>query len=339
MGVTLSDIAKAVDVSPSTVSRVINGTAPISEEMKKKIYKAMDELNYHPNSLARNLATGSSSTIGLILDATNEAAFSNSFFTRGVYAIERILQKNGYSLLITNNKGNKNSPVCDMIYGKRIDGLIVPSAVLSISLINVLKDQNTPWVVLGESTYTDEKICWIDLDNYQGGKKAVQHLLQMGYKNIVFVADNAEATFTTRRLAGFKDAMEENNLAISQKQVLFFNDNYAELEEKIIQNTKLGNGPDAYLCTNNILAYHVLCALRKTNLSIPKDVGVITFDNYPIAEFMDPPLTVIDADTYRLGETAAQLLINMLRKKETPNPVNLVSMDLIERHSTNKSLN
>lgn len=85
------------------------------------------------------------------------------------------------------------------------------------------------------------------------------------------------------------------------------------------------------------MAYHILHALRKTNYSVPNDIGVITFDNYPIAEYMEPPLTVIDADTYRLGETAAQLLINMLKEKETPNIINLVSTDLIVRQSTNKA--
>ena len=118
MGVTLNDIAKKVGVSPSTVSRVINGSAPISDEMKKKIYKAMNELNYHPNSLARNLATGSSLTIGLVVDADNETAFANSFFNRSVYAIERVAQKNGYNLLITNDIGKKSSPVCDLVYGQ-----------------------------------------------------------------------------------------------------------------------------------------------------------------------------------------------------------------------------
>lgn len=305
--------------------------------MKKKIYKAMNELNYHPNSLARNLATGSSSTIGLVLDAANESAFSNSFFNRSVYAIERILQKNGYSLLITNDNGKKNSPVCDMIYGQRIDGLIIPSTVSSSSFLKVLKEQHTPWVMLGESSFLNENICWVDLDNYQGSKKAVQHLLQMGYKHIVFIADNAEATFTTRRLAGFKEAMTENGLSILPEQILVFNDNFSDLENRIIQNTKLSTKPDAYLCSNNILAYHILHALRKTNYSVPNDIGVITFDNYPIAEYMEPPLTVIDADTYRLGETAAQLLINMLKEKETPNIINLVSTDLIVRQSTNKA--
>ena len=165
MGVTLNDIAKKVGVSPSTVSRVINGSAPISDEMKKKIYKAMNELNYHPNSLARNLATGSSLTIGLVVDADNETAFANSFFNRSVYAIERVAQKNGYNLLITNDIGKKSSPVCDLVYGQRVDGLIIPSSGVKDSLLEVLEKENTPWVMLGEATGTGEDICWVDMDN------------------------------------------------------------------------------------------------------------------------------------------------------------------------------
>ena len=109
MGATLNDIAKKVGVSQSTVSRVINGSAPISDEMKNKVYTAMKELNYHPNSLARNHAKGKSLTIGLVVDADNDNAFAISFFTRCVYAMEKVAQRKGYSLLITKDVDEKRS--------------------------------------------------------------------------------------------------------------------------------------------------------------------------------------------------------------------------------------
>ena len=336
MGVTLNDIAKKVGVSPSTVSRVINGSAPISDEMKKKIYKAMNELNYHPNSLARNLATGSSLTIGLVVDADNETAFANSFFNRSVYAIERVAQKNGYNLLITNDIGKKSSPVCDLVYGQRVDGLIIPSSGVKDSLLEVLEKENTPWVMLGEATGTGEDICWVDMDNCEGGKKAVRHLLERGYKKIVYVADDIQATFTKRRIAGYQSALKENGISVTEEQVMVCENDLEKLEKMIAVKIEKEE-TDAYICSNNILAYRVLQALKDKGKRVPEEIGIITFDNYPMAEYMTPPLTVIDVDTYRLGEMAAELLIRKIKEKGQINRENLIPTELIIRESTNRS--
>ena len=336
MGVTLNDIAKKVGVSPSTVSRVINGSAPISDEMKKKIYKATNELNYHPNSLARNLATGSSLTIGLVVDADNETAFANSFFNRSVYAIERVAQKNGYNLLITNDIGKKSSPVCDLVYGQRVDGLIIPSSGVKDSLLEVLEKENTPWVMLGEATGTGEDICWVDMDNCEGSKKAVRHLLERGYKKIVYVADDIQATFTKRRIAGYQSALKENGISVTEEQVMVCENDLEKLEKMIAVKIEKEE-TDAYICSNNILAYRVLQALKDKGKRVPEEIGIITFDNYPMAEYMTPPLTVIDVDTYRLGEMAAELLIRKIKEKGQINRENLIPTELIIRESTNRS--
>ena len=336
MGVTLNDIAKKVGVSPSTVSRVINGSAPISDEMKKKIYKAMNELNYHPNSLARNLATGSSLTIGLVVDADNETAFANSFFNRSVYAIERVAQKNGYNLLITNDIGKKSSPVCDLVYGQRVDGLIIPSSGVKDSLLEVLEKENTPWVMLGEATGTGEDICWVDMDNCEGSKKAVRHLLERGYKKIVYVADDIQATFTKRRIVGYQSALKENGISVTEEQVMVCENDLEKLEKMIAVKIEKEE-TDAYICSNNILAYRVLQALKDKGKRVPEEIGIITFDNYPMAEYMTPPLTVIDVDTYRLGEMAAELLIRKIKEKGQINRENLIPTELIIRESTNRS--
>ena len=107
MSVTIKDIAKRVGVAPSTVSRVVNGSASISEETKSRILQVMEEMNYHPNSLARNLVNGSTFCIGLIMDARDEGTFSNTFFNRSVYAIEKVTQANGYNLLIANDDSSR----------------------------------------------------------------------------------------------------------------------------------------------------------------------------------------------------------------------------------------
>lgn len=296
----------------------------------------MNELNYHPNSLARNLATGSSLTIGLVVDADNETAFANSFFNRSVYAIERVAQKNGYNLLITNDIGKKSSPVCDLVYGQRVDGLIIPSSGVKDSLLEVLEKENTPWVMLGEATGTGEDICWVDMDNCEGSKKAVRHLLERGYKKIVYVADDIQATFTKRRIAGYQSALKENGISVTEEQVMVCENDLEKLEKMIAVKIEKEE-TDAYICSNNILAYRVLQALKDKGKRVPEEIGIITFDNYPMAEYMTPPLTVIDVDTYRLGEMAAELLIRKIKEKGQINRENLIPTELIIRESTNRS--
>lgn len=127
MPATIKDIAKKVGVNPSTVSRVINGTASISEETKQKIKDAMRELDYHPNSLARSLVNGSTFTIGLVIDAGNSDAFSNAFFIRSVSAIEAVTQQRGFNLLITSDTDKENNTaVKNLVLEKKIDGIILP---------------------------------------------------------------------------------------------------------------------------------------------------------------------------------------------------------------------
>ena len=291
---------------------------------------------FRSNSLARNLATGSSLTIGLVVDADNETAFANSFFNRSVYAIERVAQKNGYNLLITNDIGKKSSPVCDLVYGQRVDGLIIPSSGVKDSLLEVLEKENTPWVMLGEATGTGEDICWVDMDNCEGSKKAVRHLLERGYKKIVYVADDIQATFTKRRIAGYQSALKENGISVTEEQVMVCENDLEKLEKMIAVKIEKEE-TDAYICSNNILAYRVLQALKDKGKRVPEEIGIITFDNYPMAEYMTPPLTVIDVDTYRLGEMAAELLIRKIKEKGQINRENLIPTELIIRESTNRS--
>lgn len=334
MGVTLNDIAKKVGVSPSTVSRVINGSAPISEGMKKKIYEAMQELNYHPNSIARTLATGNSKIIGLVMDTNDEIAYANSFFNRSVYAIEQSAQKNGYNLIITSDNGNTNSPVLDLIYGHKVDGLIVPVSGLSNSLLDVLKKEETPWIMMGESSAPKEGICWVDMDNRQGSESAVHHLLKQGYQNIVYVADNLDTVFTQKRIEGYRNALYEEHSG-QKGNIINYKEDLCYLRETVSHHLST-YGTDAFICSNNVISYHILQVLKELNKNVPCDVGLVTFDNYPMAEYMNPPLTAVDINTYLLGKKATELLIWKLQNKSCVNRGNLIQTELIIRESSMK---
>ena len=155
MTVTIKDIAKAVGVNPSTVSRVINGTASISEETKEKILQVMKELDYHPNSLARSLVNGSTFTIGLVIDAGNKDAFSNAFFIQSVIAIESVAQSKGYSVLITNHSLSDSSNIKNLVQERKVDGIILPVQCMTGELIDLMTSSDFPFVVMGEPQERD----------------------------------------------------------------------------------------------------------------------------------------------------------------------------------------
>lgn len=329
MGTTIKDIAKIVGVSPSTVSRVLNDTASISEETKNKIYKTIKEMDYHPNSGARNLAHGSTRTIGLVVNAEDEKTFSNSFFNRSVYAIENIMQSQSYNLLITNDSGDEKSPISMLVYEKKVDGLIVPPSSMNERLFNFLTKEKFPYVVLGQPELDDTNISWVDIDNAEGSKKAVEHLKGQGYKHIAIVVENSATIFSKKRIEGYKQSISENT------EVLIIESTSLIHDESIITAVK-GGSIDAFICADNEIAYHMLCLLKQESINVPGQVGIVTFDNYPLAEYMDPPLTAIDVNTFLLGERAAQLLISTLRKNLNENVHELIGTNIIVRRSSKR---
>lgn len=333
MSVTIKDIAKRVGVSPSTVSRVINGNAVISEETRNRIQEAMAELNYHPNSRARNFANGSTNTIALVIDADDENTFSNTFFNRSVYAIEKAAQNNGYNLLITNDIDDAGTSISALVYEKKVDGLILPSSSVREGLLELLDKEGFPYVVLGEPSIDPARLTWADVNNEDGSRKATAHLLDQGYQKVILVVEDTETVFARKRIEGYRSALRQSGRQGQEPFIISGENDLSGLKDQVIGSVR-SEGADAFLCSNNVIAYHVMNALRKEGIGMPDPVGIVTFDNYPFAGYMDPPLTAVDVDTYRLGEQAAGLLIGKLNKEETEKKAILLETNLIIRDSS-----
>ena len=332
MTATIKDIAKAVGVNPSTVSRVINGTASISEETKEKINQAMKELDYHPNSLARSLVNGSTFTIGLVIDAGNKDAFSNAFFIQSVIAIEAVAQAKGYSVLITNHSLSDSNNIKNLVQERKVDGIILPVQCMTDELVELMLGNKFPFVVMGEPQERKDKIIWVDVDNEEGSREAVECLIRSAYKNPMLLVENRQTIFEAKRIKGFEDACRSKK--IKKPSMHTFSE---EKIEKLLDEIKSGRrDTDSFICSNNIIAFKVLKAIKARNMSVPKDIGVITFDNYPLAEYMEPALSVVDVDTYKMGETAAELLFKSIRGKEKKIKSMLVDAKIIERDSTKR---
>ena len=335
MAVTIHDIAKKVGVNPSTVSRVLNGKAAISDETREKIFAAMEEMDYHPNSVARSLANGSSGAIGLAVDAHDNQAFANMFFSRSMLAIEKVAQANGFNVIISNNLEEKwkSSPIEKLMLERKVDGLILPPSMLTPKLIARMAQLDFPFVILGEPNHSLPGASWVDVNNTQGGEAAVAHLLDMGYQKIGYLGGSESQRFVKNRIKGYRRALEARG--ISKSWVIQTDGSAEESEALSGRLMESGDRPDAFLCNDNITAYGLIKAAKEMRLCVPRDIGIAAFDNYPLAEYTDPPLTAVDIDTALLGEQAAALLFRRIGK-HTPNQQILLSAALILRESTKR---
>lgn len=329
MAATIHDVAKLAGVHPSTVSRVQNGKAKITKETKDKIMSAMKELDYHPNSVARNLANGLSGAIGVVVDAKDAEAFSNVFFSRSLFAIEQVAQSRGYNVIIANGGNNAGNAVEALVLQRKVDGLILPPSTIKRSMIQKMGD--FPLVVLGQPDTERLNVSWVDNNNEQGAELAVEHLYAKGYKKIAYLGGDKKLGFVDRRIRGYLNALQMDASAA----ILNCEDVPEIASQAAASLLTSQEPPDAVLCNDNMVALGLLQAARKLKISVPDRLGVVAFDNYPFAEYTDPPLSVIDIDTALLGEQTSNLLFQRIEQRTTNQQI-LLNAVLIQRESSDR---
>ena len=325
MAVTIHDVAKLAGVNSSTVSRVINGKATITPDTKERVYVAMRKLDYHPNSLARSLASGLSGAIGVVVNARDAEAFSNVFFSRSLFAIEQAAQARGYQVIIANGAQSRGGTIEALMKEHKVDGLILPPTTVKPTLMETIGD--FPYVVLGTPDTLRSETCWVDNNNEQGAEMAVRHLQKQGYQCIAYLGGHQKRGFTKRRIRGYQNVN-------SGTETILNTDGTAENAYTLAFDAlKTDDHPDAFVCNDNLAAYGLLKACKELEIGIPSEVGIVAFDNYPLAEYMDPPLTIVDIDTAMLGEQTAQLLFWRIENKSNNRQI-MLSTSLIVRASS-----
>lgn len=330
MAVTIHDVAKLAGVNSSTVSRVINGKATISPDTKERVYAAMRQLDYHPNSVARSLASGLSGAIGVVVDARDAEAFSNVFFSRSLFAIEKVAQARGYQVMIANGAQDHGGTVEHLMKEHKVDGLILPPTTVRPAMMAAIGD--FPYVVLGTPDTLRSDTCWVDNNNEQGAEIAVRHLQEMGYQSIAYLGGYQKRGFTRRRVRGY-----QKSVAKGQENVLATDGTAENAYAVALGELSKDEHPDAFVCNDNLAAFGLLRACRALQLPVPSAVGIVAFDNYPLAEYTDPPLTIVDIDTSMLGEQAAQLLFRRIDHK-VGNQQIMLSTALVQRASSERKV-
>ena len=306
MPVTIKDVAKAAGVSPSTVTRVIQNKSTISDETKKRVRKAMKELNYHPNLNARSLVSSYTQVIGLVLPDDSDVFYQNPFFPSVLRGIAQVASENHYAIQIATGKDEKErlNAISQMVYGKRVDGLIFLYAQQNDPLVQLVVEEQFPFLILGKSL--SPFIPLVDNDNIQAGFDATEYFIKKGCSRIAFIGGTKKLFVTQDRLTGYEQALQEHNLPLDSN-LTYFATEFLEDNGYRFSRLLFKHNPniDAIITIDSLLAAGVCDYIAKHQLDVP----VLSFDS------VNPKLNLaayVDINSLELGRVSFETILQII---------------------------
>ena len=309
--VTLEMVAQEAGVSPSTVSRILNGTAIVSEDKKNAVDQAISKLGFVPNPVARGLAGGRTMSIGVITQAID-----SPFYGAALRGIEETFEPLGYSSLFVSGHWNAATEMrcLDVLKSRYVDGVIILTGRLPDETLSKLA-QTIPVVVTGRNMKS-AGLFSLNFDNKQGGEMATQHLIQLGHRKIAFISGSPEHPDSVERFNGYKSALEAANIPFDPKLVI--QGEYHEVSGLLAVEHLLDTNQQftAIFAANDQMAIGASLGLNRRSLRVPEDVSVIGFDDLPASLYGIPPLSTIHQPAYELGQLAATAMLQLLAGKK-----------------------
>ena len=330
----LSDIARQLNISTTTISFIINGKAEekrISPELKEKVLKKIKELGYVPNQLAKSLRTGKTNIIGLVVED-----ISNSFFARVAHMIEEEVNKRGYKIIYcsSENSVDKMTEVINMFRESQVDGFIItPTEGSEKEVSRLMKDK--AHLILFDRYFPGLDTNYVVLDNTYGSYIGVKHLVERGYKKIGLVTTDSDQSQMVDRYNGYAKAIKEAGLKPYVKRISYF-DEPAVAIKKIEAFLNKKDKPDAVFFATNYLGIYGLEAITQLKLKIPADIGVVTFDDHDLFRLFSPSITVIAQPIADMSKAMINVLLDEIATHSSPaHPRQLVLRpSLVIRNST-----
>jgi LacI family transcriptional regulator len=338
--VTIKDIAKALGLSTSTVSRALRGSYEISPETKKLVLEYAEKINYRPNPIALSLKERKSRSIGVVV-----SEIANTFFSQAINGIESIAYNRGYHVIISQSHESYEREMVTIqhLASRSVDGLLVSlsNETTDLSHLKNLHEKGLPIVFFDR--ITDEiNTHKVTANNYAGAFEATEHLIKKGYQHIAHVTNSSNLSITRERLKGYREALEKNNLSYDDRLVFYCHHGgmiYAEIEEAVQKMLKSKQRPDAILTASDRITTSCLTALHEAGTKIPDDIAVIGFTNTNLADLFNPSLSAIRQPAFDMGQIATELLIHIIESKRpvTEFETRILETELFVRESTDPS--
>lgn len=325
---TMSDVARLAGVGTMTVSRVLSGTVPVSADTTLRVRTAINQLKYRPNELARAFRGQRSRTIGLIIPYLYDPFFANC-----AHAVTTVAKDRGYSVIITTSNEDPDTEYLgvEQMLQRHVDGLLViPSRFRESRLTRSLLGK-TPMVVF-DRPVVDSSLDVVLVQNTTGSRRAVEHLIEHGHKRICFMGLSKSLFTINARLVGYRRALKDAGL----RENTFFGcgseeDTLQAMKEKL----QGADAPTAIFTSNTLATRYVLSALLTLGVKIPSELAFVAFDDFDMAEFTSPPLTVVRQPALEMGRVATNLLFDRITRGEVPQTGNkiVLPVEIVLRRS------
>ena len=318
--VTIKDIAKALGLSTSTVSRALRDSYEISPETKKLVLEYAEKISYRPNPIALSLKEKRSRSIGIIV-----CEIANSFFSQIINGIESIAYDNDYNVIIAQSHESYDREVINVQYlaSRSIDGLLVSVSSETQDLKHLKNLHNRGFPIVFFDRIVDEMDTHkVIVNNFKGAYDATEHLIKSGYQHIANIAGSEYLSITKERINGYQQALADNHMPFNPSYVqhcLHGGMVYEEVEKALNQLLRLKKKPDAILGCADKLTTNCLRYFKKRKIKVPDDIALVGFSNLDLTDLLSPSLTVVRQPAFEMGQIATDLLIKQIESKR---PVN-----------------
>ena len=325
---TMSDVARLAGVGTMTVSRVLSGTVPVSKETARRVQTAVEQLQYRPNELARAFRGQKSHSIGLIIPYLYDPFFANC-----AHAVTTVAKEHGYSVIITTSNEDPNTEYAEaeQMLQRHVDGLVAIPTRFRESRISRALFGKTP-VVVFDRPVADPALDVVLVQNTAGARSIVEHLIEHGHQRIAFMGLSRNLYTINTRFLGYRRALQDAGL----KEDSFFGcDSQEDTLQALSDKLQGTNAPTAILTSNTLATRYVLSALLHLGVKMPNDVAFAGFDDFDMAEFTSPPLTVVRQPALEMGRVATSLLFDRIARGELPQTGNriVLPVEIVLRRS------
>ncbi|WP_183558976.1 LacI family DNA-binding transcriptional regulator [Mucilaginibacter sp. SP1R1] len=336
---TIKDIAKALGLSTSTVSRALNGSYEIGAETKKLVLEYAEKVNYRPNPIALSLKEQKSHSIGVVV-----CEVANNYFSQAINGIESIAYNRGYHVIITqtHESFDRESANVQHLLSRHVDGLLVSlsAETTDTSQYKYLLEKGFP-IVFFDRVAPDIETHKIIVNNFKGSFDAAELLINEGFTKIAHLTNSNNLLISRERFDGFKAALDKHHINFNPAYLKHCNHGgmiQDEVEFAIKELLSMDERPDAIFVGSDRLTISCMYILKKLGLKIPEDIAIAGFTNSDVAELFDPPLTVVRQPAFQIGQMATEMLIKTIESKWPVEEfeTELVETELIARLSSQK---
>lgn len=304
---TIADIADALGVSKTTVSRAISGKGRIGSETRERVLKYIDAHNYTPNVIAKSLAQNKTYNLAVVMPGDYEL-IDLPFFQNCIMGIQEIASSFDYDMLLTVCNNADVTKLERIVRNRKADGVILLRSFMDDVQVEYLQEKNVPFVVTGSSNY--KGVVQVDNDHRAACRELTSILLMKRMKKIALIGGNEEHVVTQSRLMGFKDAFADSGTAVDESLIYMNLDNPVLLDGKLDDIIK--REVDCIVCMDDAICMEVLYKLRREGISVPDQIRVASFYNSSMLETHDPSITSLDFDAKELGMLVCRTLLDMI---------------------------